>query len=107
MPVIEVKFTPHWVNAALLKAFSRPFVEIDGVEHRQSWARPSRYRLDTGHHEIVSFIRYRGTSAILGAGSASIQLAENQELALIARNGWANHMPFDLRVQTDRQKGQP
>ncbi|MDV6264197.1 hypothetical protein [Rhodococcoides yunnanense] len=96
---IEIEFAPHWVNAAPVRTFARPFVTIDGTEHRQSWTEPSTYALEPGSHEITAFIRYRGTNAALGTGRRTVTVQAGQQVSLRARNGWANHMPFELELR--------
>ncbi|MGV8873284.1 MAG: hypothetical protein ACOH2Q_12225 [Rhodococcus sp. (in: high G+C Gram-positive bacteria)] len=99
MGAVEIEFAPHWVNAALVRTFARPFVTIDGVEQRQSWSEPSTYELQPGTHEITAFIRYRGTNAALGTGRRTVTIDAGQHVSLWARNGWANHMPFELELR--------
>ena len=99
MSTIEIEFAPHWVNASLVRTLARPFVTIDGVEHRQSWSEPSTYELAPGGHELTAFIRYRGTRSALGIGRRRVELGAEQHLRLRARNGWANHMPFELQLR--------
>ncbi|WP_128644826.1 hypothetical protein [Rhodococcus sp. BS-15] len=99
MGTIEIEFAPHWVNASLVRTLARPFVTIDGVEHRQSWTAPSTYTLESGSHELTAFIRYRGTNAALGTGRRTVTVQPGQQVSLRARNGWANHMPFELQLR--------
>ncbi|MGF0314108.1 hypothetical protein [Rhodococcus sp. IEGM1428] len=96
---IEIEFAPHWVNASLVRTLARPFVTIDGVEHRQSWTEPSTYAVEPGAHEVTSFIRYRGTNAALGTGRRTVTVQAGQQVSMCARNGWANHMPFELELR--------
>nr|WP_314144666.1 hypothetical protein [uncultured Rhodococcus sp.] len=99
MGTIEIEFAPHWVNASLVRTLARPFVTVDGVEHRQSWIAPSAYTLEPGRHELTAFIRYRGTNAALGTGRRTVMVQPGQHISLRARNGWANHMPFELQLR--------
>ena len=99
MSTIEIEFAPHWVNASLVRTLARPFVTIDGVEHRQSWTEASTYPLEPGSHELTAFIRYRGTQAALGTGRRTVTVQAGQQVSLRARNGWANYMPFELQLR--------
>ncbi|OZC97315.1 hypothetical protein CH275_24490 [Rhodococcus sp. 06-235-1A] len=99
MGTIEIEFAPHWVNAALVRALARPFITIDGVEHRQSWTASSTYALEPGSHDLTAFIRYRGTRAALGTGRRTVSIDAGEHVSLRARNGWANHMPFELELR--------
>ncbi|WP_415973157.1 hypothetical protein [Rhodococcus sp. 077-4] len=96
---IEIEFAPHWVNAWLVRTFARPFVTIDGVEHPMSWTEPSTYAVEPGSHDIAAFIRYRGTKSALGIGRRTVTVALGEHPKLKARNGWANHMPFELQLR--------
>ncbi|CCQ15025.1 putative uncharacterized protein [Rhodococcus sp. AW25M09] len=99
MGILEIEFAPHWVNASLVRTFARPFVTIDGTEHRQSWSESSSYEVQPGAHEVTAFIRYRGTKVALGTGRRTVTVDAGQYVSLRARNGWANHMPFELEFR--------
>lgn len=96
MTKLDVRFDAHWVNRAFLRIFARPVVSLDGTEHIQSWTTPATHEVDPGRVDVRVFIRYRGTRAELGATRRTFDVHDGQHLRLVARNGWANHMPFDI-----------
>lgn len=85
---------PHWVNASLLMPLARPFVRVDGDELIARWKHPLELPVVAGKHLVETFIRYRGFNAELGTGKLTLEVQPGEDLEVVARNGWANHMPF-------------
>ncbi len=88
---------PHWMNALLLRAAARPYLRLDGTEHTLAWGRTSVFTLEPGQHTLEAFWRYRGTGAPLGTGTLQVQVQQDEEAIVEARNGPLNHQPLQLR----------
>lgn len=94
----SVVVTPrtHWFNGWFLRLFARPVVRFDGVDHAARWGRPLQIETAAGSHEVAVGARYRGTASILGVAESCIEVAEGQQVAAEARNGFFNHQPFTV-----------
>lgn len=99
MARIEVRFDPHWVNRTVFRLFARPFVSHDGRDFPMSWTKPIALELDPGTVTLRAFARYRGTRTDLGTAQHTVDLHDGQHVRLVARNGWANHMPFQFHTE--------
>ena len=86
----------HWFNGWFLRLFARPVVRLDGVDHVARWAQPLRIETAMGSHLVGVGARYRGTASVLGVAESRIEVAEGQQVAVEARNGFFNHQPFTV-----------
>jgi hypothetical protein len=93
---LAVAFAPHPVSRWFLRICARPFIAIDGVEHRASWSVPTVVVVPAGPHCLSAHIRYRGTPWALGARPAAIDVSPGACSTWTARNGWLNSAPFSL-----------
>ncbi len=85
------------MNALLLRPAAKPYLCLDGTEHALAWGRTSVFTLEPGQHTLEAFWRYRGTGAPLGAGTLQVQVHQDEEVFIEARNGPLNHQPLQLR----------
>lgn len=94
----SVVVTPrtHWLNGWFLRLFARPIVRFDGVDHVALWAQPLQIEAAAGSHEVAVGARYRGTASVLGIAESRVEVAEGQQVAVEARNGFFNHQPFTV-----------
>ncbi|MBM7767724.1 hypothetical protein [Glutamicibacter nicotianae] len=92
--VINVR--PHWISSAFLRVFAKPFVSVDGVEHRAQWGVPWKSVVEAGDHVVSAGVRYRGSESLMGQSPTTFIVGENHETTLIARNGLLNHTPFSI-----------
>ncbi len=95
---LSVTVSPHWVSAWVLLPLARPFVQLDGAEHVARWRHPLALRVDAGEHLVETFLRYKGFGAPLGTGKLIVEVPPGEDVAVAARNGWANHMPLVPRM---------
>ncbi|MEO6880872.1 MAG: hypothetical protein ABI181_07985 [Mycobacteriaceae bacterium] len=91
---ILVTASPHWVSAAVLLPWARPFVRIDGTEHDAQWKQEVAVPVDAGEHVVETFIRYKGFAAQLGTGRVTVTVHQGRDVTITARTGWANNMPL-------------
>ncbi|WP_432489149.1 hypothetical protein [Kineococcus sp. SYSU DK018] len=94
---LSVLARPHWVNAWLLRSTARPYLRLNGTEHPLTWGRTGTFLLQPGTHVLEAFWRYRGTRAPLGTGTLRVQVHQDEEVLVEARNGPLNHQPLQLR----------
>lgn len=86
------------VNFWWLAIFTKPFVAINGQEHRLRWLREQTIEVDPGWLRVESFIRYRGISKGLGIDSCETQIQTGERVEITAVNGITNGSPFTPRV---------
>lgn len=91
---IELTVKANWVNACILWPLARPYARIDGAECQCRWGVSHRLTVSPGRHQLQAYLKYRGTSAILGRASTTVDVAKGDHWRLLARNGWMNHQPF-------------
>lgn len=95
---LRLRARPHWVNAVVLRPFTRPFVRLDGQEHPLGWGRTELFPLTAGPHLIETFLRYRGTPWPTGTGRLRLDVRDGEEVEVLARNGPLNHQPLPPRL---------
>ncbi len=100
---IGITISAHWVNSCLLVPLTIPYTCVDGVEHACRWGVENILDVPPGEHQVETYIRYRGTRANLGTGTVAATVTAGRRVGIVARNGWANHMPFVLTVGHGRR----
>ncbi|MDF2270720.1 hypothetical protein P2Q00_35630 [Streptomyces coacervatus] len=90
---VLVDIRPSLVALPFHRAFTRPVVEIDGVEWPARWG-TTEIPVEAGAHEIAVFFRYKGQRAArLGVGTEELTVhhtpgAQSRVTARLApRNG--------------------
>ncbi|MFJ5533988.1 hypothetical protein [Streptomyces sp. NPDC093261] len=74
---VVVDIRPSLVALAFHRAFTRPVVEIDGVERPARWG-TTEVPVEPGDHEIAVFFRYKGRrSARLGVGTGEFTVRDD------------------------------
>lgn len=91
---ISVTPRPYWLGAWLLRPLARPFVVIDGVEHRARWGADLTVPVTAGPHTVGAGIRYRGFAALLGIRLVTVETGPGHQIRLKAQNGLFNAEPF-------------
>ena len=84
----------HWFNAWFVYLAAKPVLTIDGTEQTTSWNAPYKALLPDGVHTVSAGLRYRGSKVVLGVSTINVVLKGQEPKALVAKIGWANHMPF-------------
>jgi hypothetical protein len=74
---VLVDIRPSLVALPFHRAFTRPVVEIDGVEWPARWG-TTEVQVEAGAHEIAVFFRYKGQrTARLGMGTQELTVRED------------------------------
>lgn len=89
-----VTLRPHWFNAWLVLLAAKPVLTIDGIEQALSWNVPHQALPPAGAHTVSAGLRYRGSKTTLGVSTLNVVLQDQEPKELVAKIGWANHMPF-------------
>ncbi|MER8182726.1 hypothetical protein [Kitasatospora sp. NPDC094015] len=97
MTVLTVTVSPSLVAKPFHLAFTRPVVEIDGIETETAWG-TTEFTLGSGQHEIAVAFRYRGThKAKLARARHELAVADGTErVRLTARLGARNGSSFTI-----------
>jgi hypothetical protein len=98
MVKVLVDIRPSLVALPFHRAFTRPVVEIDGVEWPAKWG-TTEVPVEEGAHEIAVFFRYKGQrSARLGVGTDELTVhdAPGTQPRVTARLGPRNGSSFKV-----------
>ncbi|MEU8693775.1 hypothetical protein [Streptomyces sp. NPDC048665] len=99
MARLSVLIRPSRMAQPFHLLFTRPFVDIDGVEIPAQWG-TMEIPIIAGSHEISVYFRYRGQkSARLGSGRAEFTTDGSSDvLPVSAVLGTRNGSPFRVQV---------
>jgi hypothetical protein len=95
---VLVDIRPSLVALFFHRAFTRPVVEIDGVEWPATWG-TTEVSLEVGAHEIAVFFRYKGRrTARLGMGTQELTVRDDTSTPprVTARLGPRNGSTFKV-----------
>ncbi|WP_051851764.1 hypothetical protein [Streptomyces sp. NRRL F-5650] len=95
---IAVSVRAHPLSRWFLVPLARPFVAVDGVEHRVRWSRREVFPVAAGGVRVSTFVRYRGFVARLGEGSLHVRVGPGETVEVLAANGVLNGAPFTPRL---------
>ncbi|MGW5481530.1 hypothetical protein [Streptomyces sp. NPDC004008] len=96
---VLVDIRPSLVAQLFHRAFTRPVVEIDGVERPAKWG-TTEVSIEPGAHEIAVFFRYKGQRAArLGEGTGEFTVPDNAHTQprVTARLGPRNGSSFKVK----------
>lgn len=100
MVKVLVDIRPSLVAEFFHRAFTRPVVEIDGVEWPAKWG-TTEVSIEPGAHEVAVFFRYKGQRAArLGEGTAELTVPDNAHTQprVTARLGPRNGSSFKVKT---------
>ncbi|GHG81191.1 hypothetical protein [Streptomyces griseocarneus] len=99
MTNISVHIRPSLIALPFHRAFTRPVVEVDGVERQAAWG-TTEVAVDGGTHRLAVYFRYRGQrTARLGEGHAEFTVDGSvPEIRVTARLGSRNGSHFRVVV---------
>jgi hypothetical protein len=93
---LVVTVRPSLVASWFHHLLTRPFVDIDGIEHPVAWGTTALH-VGPGARRISVFFRYRGQHAArLGEGGAELPAVGPQGLRVRAQLGVRNGSPFHV-----------
>ncbi|WP_406476701.1 hypothetical protein [Streptomyces sp. NBC_01615] len=98
MVKVLVDIRPSLVALPFHRAFTRPVVEIDGVEWSARWG-TTEIPVEAGAHEIAVFFRYKGQRAArlgVGADELTVHDSPGTESRVTARLGARNGSGFKV-----------
>jgi hypothetical protein len=98
MVKVLVDIRPSVLALPFHRAFTRPVVEIDGVEWPARWG-TTEVSVGAGVHEVAVFFRYKGQgSARLGVGTDELTVrdGEGTQPRVTARLGARNGSSFKV-----------
>lgn len=95
-PSVVVVPRGHWFNSWFLRLSARPVVRVDGADHTAKWGQPTEIEVASGTHTVAVGARYRGAGVVVGLEESRIDVADDQQVLLEARNGFFNHQPFTV-----------
>lgn len=99
MTKLLVHIRPSLIALPFHRVFTRPLVEIDGVEREAAWG-TTEVPIDAGAHRLAVYFRYRGQrTARLGVGREEFTVDGSMpELLVTARLGPRNGSSFRVVV---------
>ncbi|MFJ7902244.1 hypothetical protein ACIQ6V_17420 [Streptomyces sp. NPDC096198] len=98
MVKVLVDIRPSPVALPFHRVFTRPVVEIDGVERTVRWG-VTEVSAEEGDHEVAVFFRYRGQRAArlgLGTGQLTVRADAAAQPRVTARLGARNGSSFTV-----------
>ncbi|WP_327283299.1 MULTISPECIES: hypothetical protein [unclassified Streptomyces] len=99
MTKLIVDIRPSLVALPFHRAFTRPLLEIDGVEREAAWG-TTEVAVEAGAHRLAVYFRYRGQrTARLGVGHEEFTVdGSMSELRVTARLGARNGSSFRVVI---------
>ncbi|MCX4631362.1 hypothetical protein [Streptomyces sp. NBC_01443] len=99
MTKLLIHIQPSLIALPFHRAFTRPLVDIDGVEREAAWG-TTEIPVEAGTHHLAVYFRYRGQrSARLGVGHEEFAVDGSMpELRVTARLGPRNGSGFRVVI---------
>ncbi|MDF0529451.1 hypothetical protein P0W64_21495 [Tsukamurella sp. 8F] len=93
--IIEVAVRPARLSGRMLRAYSDPYVAIDGTEIPVDWQMPHAFDVAPGTHQVAAFAPPRGLMGRLnrrlggsgGRGTLRVNVRPGERVHVLARYG--------------------